>query len=98
MAFRVSPEVEAELDDIWLYIAEESASIDVADRVVDSITEQFLLLSRHPYLGRTRDDLRRGLRSVTVGSYVVIYRVDGGEVRILHVVHGRRDIKQVVRQ
>jgi toxin ParE1/3/4 len=98
MAFRVSPEVEVELDDLWLYIAEESASVDVADRVVESITEQFLLLSRNPYLGRMRDDLRRGLRSIAVGSYVVIYRVDGGDVRILHVVHGRRDIKLVVRQ
>ena|SRR5579864_2629548 len=97
MAFRVSPQVEAELDDIWLYIATESSSVNVADRVVDSITQQFLLLSNHPYLGRRRDDLRAGLRSVTVGSYVVIYRVEGDDVLILHVVHGRRDIKEIVR-
>jgi toxin ParE1/3/4 len=97
MAFRVSPQVESELDDIWLYIATESASIKVADRVVDSITQQFFLLCKHPYSGRRRDDLRAGLRSVTVGSYVVIYRVEENDVVILHVVHGRRDIKEVIR-
>jgi plasmid stabilization system protein ParE len=68
MEFRVSAQVESELDDIWLYIAMESASINVADRVVDSITQQFFLLSKHPYSGRRRDDLRAGLRSVTVGA------------------------------
>ena len=33
--FRVSPEAEADLDGIWLYVASESGSIDVASRVVD---------------------------------------------------------------
>jgi toxin ParE1/3/4 len=97
MAVFVSPRVKSELDDIWLYVATESASIDVASQIIDSITEQFVRLSKHPQLGRRRDDLRLGLRSITVGSYIVIYRVEGSNVRILHVVHGRRDIKSAVR-
>jgi len=97
MAVFVSPRVKSELDDIWLHIAAESASIDVASRVVDSITDQLVQLSKHPQLGRRRDDLRSGLRSLTVGSYIVIYRVEGSNVRILHMVHGRRDIKSVIR-
>ena len=97
MAVHVSPQVESELDDIWIYIATETGSLNAADRVVDSITQQFFLLSKHPYLGRRRDDLRAGLRSVTVGSYVVIYRIEENDVLILHVVHGRRDIKEIVR-
>jgi toxin ParE1/3/4 len=98
MAVLVSPQIEAELDDVWLYIANESASPDVADRIVDAIVEHFALLSKHPHLGRKRDDLRRGLRSMTVGSYVVIYRLQGSDVFVLHVLHGRRDITQIVRQ
>jgi len=97
MAVFVSPRVRAELDDIWRHTATESASIDIANRVVESITDQFVQLSKHPHLGRRRDDLRPGLRSVTVSSYIVIYRVDGSNVRILHVVHGRRDIKSAIR-
>jgi hypothetical protein len=39
MALRVAAEVEAELDEIWLYIATESGDFDVADRLVNSITD-----------------------------------------------------------
>jgi len=65
--------------------------------IVESITDHFVQLSQHPHLGRRRDDLRAGLRSVTVDNYIIIYRVEGSNVRILHVVHGRRDIKSVIR-
>jgi plasmid stabilization system protein ParE len=43
--FRLSPEAETELDDIWVYIARESGSIDVATRVGDGIAERFWLLA-----------------------------------------------------
>ena len=33
MAHRVAPRAEADLDDIWLYLAKESGSMDVATRV-----------------------------------------------------------------
>ena len=98
MSLIVSETVERELDDIWLYIATESASVDIADRVIDSITLKFLELTRFPLMGRRRNDLRRGLRSVPVGSYLIIYRVDDKDVRILHVMHGRRDISTFISQ
>jgi len=71
--------------------------VDVANRVIDSITDHFFLLSRHPQLGRRRDDdLRPGLRSVSVSGYVIIYRIENEDVLILHVVHGRRDIQTLL--
>ena len=97
MFVRVSRRVKAELDDIWAYIATESASLEIADRVIETITDTFLQLSKHPGLGRPRDDLRPGLRTIAVGSYVVVYGLDGNNVRVLHVVHGRRDIRTAVR-
>lgn len=93
--FRLAPEVEAELDAIWLHIARESGSVDLATRVVEDISERFWLLARYPYLGRARDeDLRPGLRSFPADDYVIIYRIEQGDdvVLILHVVHGSRDI------
>jgi toxin ParE1/3/4 len=96
MAIRTSPEAESELDDVWYYIATESSSIEVAERMLDAINNQFALLSKHPLLGRSRDDLRLGLRSITVGVYVVLYRVEHEDVVILHVLQGRRDIRSVL--
>jgi toxin ParE1/3/4 len=99
MAHRVAPQAEAELDDIWYYVAKESGSIEIADRIVDSITERFYLLARHPHIGRQRDaDLRPGLRSFPVGEYVIIYRVEKKDVLILHVFRGSRDIEALLRQ
>lgn len=40
-ASRLSPEAEADLDSIWLHIARESGSIDIATRLVERITERF---------------------------------------------------------
>ena len=39
--FRLSPEAETELDDIWLHIARASGSIDTATNVVEGIVDHF---------------------------------------------------------
>jgi toxin ParE1/3/4 len=94
MGFRLAPEAEAELDDIWLYVARESGSIEIASRVIDAITARFFLLAQHPHIGRRRDhDLRPDLRSFPAGEHVIIYRIDGGDTLILHVMRGSRDIE-----
>jgi len=91
--FRLSREAETELDAIWIRIARESDSIDIATRVVESIAERFWLLARYPYMGRRRDeDLRPGLRSFPADEYVIIHRIEeDGAVLILHVVHASRE-------
>ena len=98
MAFRAAPQAESDLDEIWYFLATQSSNIDVADRVIDSITARFVLLASQPYIGRRRDeDLRPGVRSVVVGDYVIAYRVDGDNVLILRVLRGSRDIEALFR-
>ena len=93
MAHRVAPQAEADLDDIWLYVAKESGSMDVATRLIDAITGRFLFLAGFPYIGRARDeDFGAGSRSASVGEYVIVYCVDGQDVLVLRVVNGRRDL------
>ena len=98
MPHRLASQVEFELDDIWYYIARESGSTEIADRLIDSITDRFLLLASYPYIGRPREDLRPGLRSFPVGQYVIFYRIEDVDVRILHVVHSHRDIQRIFGQ
>jgi plasmid stabilization system protein ParE len=50
MDFRVAPQAESDLDEIWYFLAIQSSSIDVADRVIDSITARFALLAGQPYI------------------------------------------------
>ena len=99
MAHRVAEEVDFELDDIWLYLAKQSVSVETADRLVESITACFLTLGRNPRIGRRRDDdLAPGLRSFPVGSYVIIYCIEQEDAAILHVFHGSRDIESFFRR
>ena len=92
MAHRLAPEAEADLDELWYYVASNS-SVETADRLVDSITARFFLLGTHPYAGRRRDDLRPGVRAFPVGAHVLLYRVEGHDVRIQRVVRGSRDLE-----
>jgi toxin ParE1/3/4 len=97
MAHRIAPQAEAELDNLWYYVAKESGSIEIADRLVDSITDRFLLLSRNPRLGRRRDEeLRPGLRSFAVGEYIIVYRLEDEDVLIPHVVRGSRNLQALL--
>ncbi|HZS88517.1 MAG TPA: type II toxin-antitoxin system RelE/ParE family toxin [Chloroflexota bacterium] len=63
------------------------------------MTDRFVMLARHPHMGRSRDrDLRPGLRSFPVGASVILYRIEGEDVLILHVVRGSRDIQALFGQ
>jgi plasmid stabilization system protein ParE len=59
MAHRLAPRAQTDLDEIWYYIAKESGGIDVANRLIDSITDRFFILASFPYIGRSLRRLRR---------------------------------------
>jgi Arc/MetJ-type ribon-helix-helix transcriptional regulator len=52
----LSEDVSRRGDEIWLYVARETGSLEVATRLIDSVTDTFLLLARRPLLGRSRRD------------------------------------------
>ncbi len=62
-----------DLLEIWVYIAQEG-SMDAADRVLNTIDQKCQALAEQPEMGRRRDELAPGLRSLPVGNYVVFYR------------------------
>jgi toxin ParE1/3/4 len=92
MAYRLTQDAEADLDEIWGHLAEESGDPAIAQHWVESVAERFEILATYPRLGRARNDLRRGLRSNAVGNYLIFYRIVIGDVLILRVLHGRRDV------
>ncbi len=63
-----------------------------ADRLADEFAACFYRLSSFPRMGQERPDLRPGLRSFPVDDYTVLYEIEGEDVRIVHVLHGRRDL------
>jgi toxin ParE1/3/4 len=92
-----SLQADSDLDNIWYYVASESGSAEIADRLIDSITDRFFILSKYPNIGRRRDnDLAPGLRSFPVGAYLVLYRLQNEDVHILRVLLGSRNIEALL--
>ncbi len=52
MAHRLSPRARADIDEIAYYVAVESGSLEIADRLLESIYRRFLLLGEYPHAGR----------------------------------------------
>jgi len=94
---RVSREAEAELDEIWLFVARSSGSIDIANRVTDGITARFGLLSRYPAAGRIREDLGPEIRTFVADAYLIVYSLgDANVVTVLHIAGAGRDVFPLV--
>jgi toxin ParE1/3/4 len=94
---RVAAPAERDLDDIWYRIGVDSGSIEIANGVVDSITEVFPLFAHAPEAGTRRDDIDEGLRGFPVGKYIIYFRESGPYVVVSRVIHGMRDQKRAYR-
>lgn len=84
------PQAEADVLEIWDYIAEDSV-ID-ADRWVDRLDEKLSLWASQPLMGRNRDELATGIRSLAFGRYVVFFEPLPNGIDVVRVLHGSRDI------
>ncbi|MBK8683514.1 MAG: type II toxin-antitoxin system RelE/ParE family toxin [Bacteroidetes bacterium] len=62
MKYNVSKEASADLENIWLYTF-KNWSLEQADRYVQLILDEFSYLSKAPYSGKDRNDIRDGYRS-----------------------------------
>ena len=95
MRYRLAAPADADLEDIWVYLAQDN--VEAADHVMDAIFERFSMLASHPHAGRTCDELRPGLYRFPAGNYVILYRIKTPYVEIARVLHGARDIEALFR-
>ncbi len=97
MRYRVSSDAGRDLDEIFLYWAKR-AGLEVADRLIDGITERFWLLGEHPDAGRPSPEMAAGVKCFPAGKYLVYYRKTRGAVNILHIFHGAREQKSAFKK
>lgn len=90
MRIRRLPRAIRDVDGTWQLIAEED--IAAADRWADRIVEATNRLTAFPDSGTPRPDIGKGVRSIVVGRYLVLYRVGPDSVDIVRVVHGAREL------
>ena len=96
-----TPEAERQLNEIDDWIA-KNATADIARRFVAAILEHIEGILAFPLAGRSREDVRPGLRTSTYKRRTLVaYEVDetAGElvINILGVFHGGRSWEAVLR-
>lgn len=96
-----TPAAERHLEALGDWIA-QAASVEVADRFVESIMDHVRGILIFPEAGRSRDDLRPGLRTTTYAKRtLVLYEADGaGDDLVINVVgvfHGGQDWEVALR-
>ena len=95
---QLTPQAIKDLDAIWLTIAEDSR--DAAERVEMEILATCHRLARYPRMGTKRQDITvLPVRFWTVTkfpNYVIVYRPETVPLQVVAVLHGRRDLRDVL--
>ncbi|PZO72442.1 MAG: type II toxin-antitoxin system RelE/ParE family toxin [Sphingomonas taxi] len=90
MKIRRLPQAIRDVDEIWLYIARHDPI--AATRLVERLISSVARLADYPESGPARPEIGFGARSITVGNYLVLYRVKRDSVDIVRIVHGAREL------
>lgn len=89
--YELSPEADRDIEDVFDY-TEEAFGTDQAVIYVTEIDDIFTGLLGNPELGRKRNEIRRGLRSIPKDNHVIFYRILKDRIRIVRVLHGSTDV------
>jgi plasmid stabilization system protein ParE len=90
MRLELSRFVEADLDEIADYIAQDNPRRAVT--FVREIGAKFREIQRNPLIYRLRPEIGEDARVAVVGNHAILFRVIGDVVRIERVTYGGRDL------
>jgi toxin ParE1/3/4 len=94
MRLRWLPRAARDVDGIWDWIAADN--IDAADHFVVRLAGAIDRLSDFPESGAPRPELGADARSIVVDRYVILYRIGADSVDIVRVLHGARDLGNLI--
>jgi toxin ParE1/3/4 len=89
-----SPKAVDDVDRLWEYL-DDVAGQAVADNILKDVARMVTTIRDFPLAGRSRNELRPGLRSIAVGPYILFYRIIDGQPEIVRVLDGRRDLENI---
>jgi toxin ParE1/3/4 len=83
----------SDLAQVWSHYATVAGRL-TADKTVRDVGEACRAMAVRPFAGRSRNDVRVGLRSIAAGAMVVFYRVGRDErAEVLRVLDRRKDVE-----
>jgi toxin ParE1/3/4 len=90
-SYTISDKAASDLAQLWDRISEGSSE-EIADRFIDRLLEDFQLLADFPQLGKARDNLKPGMRSLAHQRYLIFYLETKEGIDIARVIYGGRDL------
>src|SRR5687768_7263837 len=94
-AVRLTTDARADRDDILLYglLSWGEAQMRDYESALDRAIQRLAVC---PNLGRARDEVFPGCRSLVVEQHVIYYRADNDEIDISRILHQRQDVSGAV--
>jgi plasmid stabilization system protein ParE len=93
----LAPEAALDLVQIWRFI-KNNASLEMADRVESAIRDKIGYLAGRPGGGHWRRDLTDApVKFFPIYSYLIVYRPETNPLQVVAVLHGRRDVGELLR-
>lgn len=93
----LAPEAAHDLVEIWNYLIRH-ISLETAKHVESAIREKMAFLAENPGAGHWRRDLTEyEVKFFPVYSYLIVYRPNRKPLQIVSILHGRRDIEQILK-
>ena len=87
----LSFDADKDLDEIFDY-TENEFGFRQAVNYLETFEPLFNRLLHNPNLGRSRNDIKVGLRSIIKEEHVVFYRIMKNHIRIVRVLHTSQDL------
>lgn len=93
--FVLTEQAETDIFQAWEYVAETNP--EAADRLRDNLYDAMQKLADMPGMGHVRLELADSRhRFWFVRPYLILYRPDTNPLQILRVLHGARDIENLL--
>ena len=90
--YELSTIAEKDIEDIFDFTL-KMFGLEQAAKYTLEFEVLFEELTQTPYLGRERNEIKTGLRSFPKESHIIFYRVLGDRIRIVRILHQRKDIQ-----
>ena len=93
--YRVLSRAQTDLRRIHEWIEKDNPPRAVS--YVAELIEHFQMLADQPLIGRSRQDMGNGLRSMPHDNFMILYRPTRTGISVYRVIHGRRDTRRGIR-
>lgn len=69
-----------------------------SEKFIDGITARFRYIAQFSRIGRSRNEIAAGLRSLHYEQYIILYKIEEPTIEIVRVASGYQDLKQLFKE